>query len=103
MLSAQFLGFGRLVMVLGLENPVCPIPPDSPARAGAAARPDDEPEPTTQPASGPRRTVVVVGGGPAGMEAASQRVLGGRPMTPSPTSLFSQRRGQSDCDYSASS
>jgi AhpD family alkylhydroperoxidase len=38
MLSAQFLGFGRLVMVLGLENPVCPIPPDSPARAAAAAR-----------------------------------------------------------------
>ena len=33
MLCAQFLGFGRLVMVLGLENPVCPIPADSPARA----------------------------------------------------------------------
>ena len=26
MLCAQFLGFGRLVMVLGLDNPVCPLP-----------------------------------------------------------------------------
>jgi AhpD family alkylhydroperoxidase len=30
MLCAQFLGFGRLVMVLGLENPVCPIPTSAP-------------------------------------------------------------------------
>ena len=37
MLCAQFLGFGRLVMVLGLENPSCPIPADSPARAAAVA------------------------------------------------------------------
>jgi alkylhydroperoxidase family enzyme len=37
MLCAQFLGFGRLVMVLGLENPSCPIPADSPAHATAAA------------------------------------------------------------------
>jgi AhpD family alkylhydroperoxidase len=37
MLCAQFLGFGRLVMVLGLENPVCPIPAGSPAAAGRAA------------------------------------------------------------------
>ncbi|GLY88853.1 carboxymuconolactone decarboxylase family protein [Actinoallomurus iriomotensis] len=34
MLCAQFLGFGRLVMVLGLDDPVCPLPPPgSPARA----------------------------------------------------------------------
>lgn len=33
MLCAQFLGFGRLVMVLGLENPVCPLPPAAPATA----------------------------------------------------------------------
>ncbi len=33
MLCAQFLGFGRLVMVLGLEDPTCPIPAGSPARA----------------------------------------------------------------------
>jgi|HubBroStandDraft_2_1064218.scaffolds.fasta_scaffold107621_2 AhpD family alkylhydroperoxidase len=37
MLCAQFLGFGRLVMVLGLENPSCPIPADSPAAASAAS------------------------------------------------------------------
>lgn len=37
MLCAQFLGFGRLVMVLGLADPSCPIPPDSPARAAVAA------------------------------------------------------------------
>jgi AhpD family alkylhydroperoxidase len=37
MLCAQFLGFGRLVMVLGLENPTCPIPADSPAASAAAS------------------------------------------------------------------
>ena len=35
MLCAQFLGFGRLVMTLGLEHPSCPIP----ARAGVGSVP----------------------------------------------------------------
>ena len=38
----------------------------NPAAGDELEQPGDEPEPTT----GPRRTVVVVGGGPAGMEAA---------------------------------
>lgn len=37
MLCAQFLGFGRLVMTLGLEEPSCMIPGLAPATAAAAA------------------------------------------------------------------
>ena len=33
MLCAQFLGFGRLVMVLGLENPVCAVPTTAAGRS----------------------------------------------------------------------
>ena len=37
MLCAQFLGFGRLVMVLGLDNPVCPLPTSGHDRIPVAA------------------------------------------------------------------
>lgn len=44
MLCAQFLGFGRLVMVLGLDDPVCSLPPaahaHSPAGVGTDAPAD---------------------------------------------------------------
>ena len=37
MLCAQFLGFGRLVMVLGLDNPVCVLPPSDHDRTAVGA------------------------------------------------------------------
>jgi AhpD family alkylhydroperoxidase len=37
MLCAQFLGFGRFVMVFGLDDPVCPVPPRPAAHVGAGS------------------------------------------------------------------